>query len=326
MKYSFIEDTLTDLKGHFVDSGQNLHWPSVFVLPDWMEVWWQVFGSGSEKMVRTLRDGENVVGIAPLMVKDGRAMLIGDTDVCDYLDFIIAPGLEERFFYLLLEDLKKNDIRYLDLKDLRPESTVLTHLAGVAESRGYPVRISKEAVSLEIDLPAAWEGYLALLSGKQRHEVRRKIRRLSEQGVVEYSFISHPEEIPEALDIFFRMFVESRQDKATFLTEKMKSFFVLLAGAMAETGLLKLGLLKMEGIPLSAIMCFDYDGSLYLYNSGYDPAYTSLSAGVICKILAIKASIEQGKRKFDFLKGSELYKYHLGGKEVPLYRCQITTD
>ena len=73
-------------------------------------------------------------------------------------------------------------------------------------------------------------------------------------------------------------------------------------------------------------MCFDYNGSIYLYNSGYDPAYTSLSAGLICKILAIKASIEQGKKRFDFLKGSEFYKYHLGGKEVPLYRCQITIN
>lgn len=326
MKYSFIEDTLTDLKGYFLDSGQNLHWPSIFVLPDWMEVWWQVFGSGAEKMVRTLRDGEQVVGIAPLMVRDGRAMLIGDTDVCDYLDFIIGPGLEERFFFLLLEDLKKNGIRYLDLKDLRPDSAVLLHLAGVAESQGYSVKISQESVSIEIDLPAEWEGYLTLLSGKQRHEVRRKLRRLSEQGVVEYCFISHPEEISGAMDIFFRMFVESRQDKATFLTEQMKSFFISLACAMAETGLLKLGLLKMDGIPLSAIMCFDYNGTIYLYNSGYDPAYTPLSAGLICKILAIKAGIEQGKRKFDLLKGSELYKYHLGGKEVPLYRCQITID
>ena len=116
MSYTIIEDNLTSLKTYLADSQQNLHWPSVFVLPDWMQVWWQVFGSEAEMMVRTLRDGEKVVGIAPLMVKDGRASLIGDTDVCDYLDFIIAPGLEENFFHLLLDDLKKNDIRHLDLK------------------------------------------------------------------------------------------------------------------------------------------------------------------------------------------------------------------
>ncbi|MBI4763500.1 MAG: GNAT family N-acetyltransferase [Deltaproteobacteria bacterium] len=326
MPYSFSNDDLSGLKRHLNDPDQNLHWPSVFVLPDWMQAWWQVFGCETEMMVRTLRDGEKVVGIAPLMVKDGQASLIGDPEVCDYLDFIIVPGLEENFFHHLLDDLKKNDIGHLDLKHLRPESTVLTHLAGTAESRGYTVKISKEALSLEIDLPAGWEEYLASLSGKQRHEVRRKLRRLSERGEIEYCFISHPEEIPGAMDVFFRMFVESRQDKATFLTEKMKSFFISLACAMAETGLLKLGLLKMEERPLSEIMCFDYDGCIYLYNSGYDPDYTSLSAGLICKILAIKASIEQGKRRFDFLKGSELYKYQLGGQEVPLYHCQITLE
>lgn len=324
MNYSFRNDHLTDLKRYFRDPAQTLRWPSVFVLPDWMRVWWQVFGGEAEMMVRTLRDGETAAGIAPLMVKDGRASLIGDPEVCDYLDFIIVPGLEEEFFHHLLGDLKKNGIRSLDLKHLRPESTVLTHLAGAAENRGYPVNISKDALSLEIDLPAEWEEYLALLSGKQRHEVRRKLRRLSEQGTIEYCFISDPDEIPGAMDIFFRMFVESRQDKATFLTEKMKSFFNLLACALAETGLLKLGLLKLEGRPLSEIMCFDYEGSLYLYNSGYDPDCANLSAGLICKILAIKAGIDLGKKKFDFLKGSELYKYHLGGREVPLYRCQIT--
>jgi CelD/BcsL family acetyltransferase involved in cellulose biosynthesis len=70
-------------------------------------------------------------------------------------------------------------------------------------------------------------------------------------------------------------------------------------------------------------MCFEYNDCIYLYNSGYDPRYTSLSAGLLSKVLAIKDSIERGVKRFDFLKGAETYKYHLGGKEVPLYRCQI---
>ena len=72
------------------------------------------------------------------------------------------------------------------------------------------------------------------------------------------------------------------------------------------------------------IMCFDYNGIIYLYNSGYNPAYNYLSAGLLSKVLGIKDSIEKGRNKFDFLKGAEQYKYHLGGKEVPLYRCRIT--
>jgi CelD/BcsL family acetyltransferase involved in cellulose biosynthesis len=46
--------------------------------------------------------------------------------------------------------------------------------------------------------------------------------------------------------------------------------------------------------------------------------------GLLCKVLCIKESIQEGKKRFDFLKGAETYKYHLGGGEVPLYSCQIT--
>jgi CelD/BcsL family acetyltransferase involved in cellulose biosynthesis len=118
--------------------------------------------------------------------------------------------------------------------------------------------------------------------------------------------------------------VESRQDKAAFLTEQMKSYFNLLVNTMAGNGLLRLGVLELDSKPVAEIMCFDYNDCIYLYNSGYDPKYVSLSAGLLSKVFAIKDSIEKGKKRFDFLKGAETYKYHLGGKEVPLYRCRIS--
>ncbi len=324
MGFIVIEDNLTRLKTYRNDPGQNLNWSSVFVLPDWMEVWWQVFGSEADLLVRTMREGEKVIGIAPLMVKNGTAYLIGDTDVCDYQDFIITPGREGEFYHLILDDLKKNGITRLDLKHLRPDSTVLTSLKGIAEKCKYPVVSVQDALSLEIDLPLHWDEYLETLSSKQRHEVRRKLRRLFNEGQVEFHFISDKTVVHETMELFFRMFTESRKDKAAFLTKKMKLFFGLLADTMAQIGLLKIGGLLLNKEPVAEIMCFDYNRCLYLYNSGYDPNFTALSAGLACKLLAIKSSIEQGYKRFDFLKGPESYKYHLGGKEVPLYRCQIS--
>jgi CelD/BcsL family acetyltransferase involved in cellulose biosynthesis len=119
------------------------------------------------------------------------------------------------------------------------------------------------------------------------------------------------------------MFVTSRQDKADFMTEQMERFFRLLVTAMQDIGLLKLGALELDNRAVAEILCFDYNNCMYLYNSGYEPEYTSLSAGLLSKVLAIKDSIEKGMNKFDFLKGAEPYKYHLGGQEVPLFRCQI---
>jgi CelD/BcsL family acetyltransferase involved in cellulose biosynthesis len=324
MSYSVIKDSLEALQSYRADASQKLDWSSVFVLPEWMQVWWQAFGGGAEMRVRTVKDGENVIGIAPLMVRDNTALLIGDTDVCDYLDFVVTPGREQDFFTIVLEDLKKGGLKRLDLKHVRPDSRVLTDLAPLAGKLGYEVVSSGEDVSLEMELPPAWEKYLATLSTKQRHEVRRKLRRLSEEGGMAYRFVNEGAAVPGVMDTFFRMFVESRQDKADFMTEKMRSFFISLADAMTRIGLLKLGVLELDGRPLAEIMCFDYNGCIYLYNSGYDPRYTALSAGLLSKVLAIQHSIERGKKRFDFLKGKEVYKYHLGGREVPLLRCQIT--
>ena len=103
----------------------------------------------------------------------------------------------------------------------------------------------------------------------------------------------------------------------------MSSFFLSLAEAMAERHILRICVLEADAIPAAAIMCFDYKSRIYLYNNGYDRRFSSLSVGILSKVLSIKDSIQRGRRKYDFLKGSEAYKHRLGGKEVPLYRCQV---
>jgi CelD/BcsL family acetyltransferase involved in cellulose biosynthesis len=248
---------------------------------------------------------------------------LGATDVCDYQDFVIGPGKEKVFFSALLDGLKKQGIRSLDLAHVRPDSAVLNFLAPLAQEKGFSVETLREDVSFEMDLPATFDAYLESLTTKQRHEVRRKLRRLTEEGTIAYRFVDKEPELSVALESFFRMFVESRQDKAAFLTDKMRVFFKNLVTALANSGLLRLGVLELDNKPVAEILCFEYQDCMYLYNSGYDPQYVGLSAGLLSKVLAIKDSIDKGIKKFDFLKGPEPYKAHLGGKEVPLFRCRI---
>ncbi len=323
MTYTITEDKLPNLDVYWRDGRNKLHWPAVFLLPPWLEAWWQVFGAGAEPLIRTVRRDGDVTGIAPLRRKDDTALFIGDIDVCDYLDFIVTPGQEADFFKTLLDDLKGNGIRRLDLQLVRPDSVTMRNLVPLASERGYQVVTTPEDVNVEMDLVSTWDEYLESLSAKQRHEVRRKLRRLQEAGNVAYRQTGDVASVPGTMDKFFRMFMDSRRDKAAFLTSARESFFRRLAANMAAAGLLRLGVLELDGKPVAQIVCFDYNDCIYLYNSGYDPDYVSLSAGLLSKVLAIKDGIEKGRRKFDFLKGPEIYKYHLGGREVPLYRCLI---
>ncbi len=324
MSYTITQESFDSLASCWANPSHSLRWNSLFVLPVWLKVWWQEFGAGAELHLGAIRQEEEVIGVAPLLVREGKTSLIGSADVCDYLDFIVAPGRERDFFSVLLNDLREKGINQLDLSPLRPDSTVLTYLVSIAQNRGYEVLCHPEDVSLELDLPSTWDEYLGILTSKQRHEVKRKLRRLEEAGNVKYRIVEDTGATGEAMNTFLRMFAESRTDKAAFLTAQMESFFRSLADNMAEVGLLRLGILELDTQPTAMVMCVDYNDCMYLYNSGYNPQYNSLSVGLLCKVLCIKESIQEGKKRFDFLKGDETYKYHLGGGEVPLYSCQIT--
>jgi CelD/BcsL family acetyltransferase involved in cellulose biosynthesis len=182
------------------------------------------------------------------------------------------------------------------------------------------------AYSYEIKLPGTWEAYLKMLGGKQRHEIRRKLRRLNEAGHIEYRVIHRPDEISENMDIFFSMFKASRSDKSEFLTNQMISFFRMLAQRTARQGLLRMSFLDIDQVPTAGVMCFDYNNTIFLYNNGYDPRFGNLSVGFLSKVYSIKDSIERGKRRYDLLKGDEGYKKRLGSTPVPLYHLKIDLE
>jgi CelD/BcsL family acetyltransferase involved in cellulose biosynthesis len=313
-------DTLAALR----DSHPDLHWNSVFSLPSWMKVWWQQFGGDASPYLAAVRDEGRVVGIAPLKIDGDTATLVGSDNVCDYLDFITVAGYEAAFFNALLDDLGRQQVRRLNCGLLRPDAQALTSLAEVARKRGAAVEISQEDVSSEMDLPATFDDYLGTLNTKQRHEVRRKLRRLEEAGKTEYRLLNGESGLDGSLDTFMKLFaLARREEKADFMTAEMESFFRALAHAMAGSGLLRLGELRFDGQPAAMIMCFDYNDSVYLYNSAFDPQFDSLSVGLLSKVFCIRECIEQGKKRFEFLKGNEVYKQRLGGLEIPLRRCQI---
>jgi len=166
------------------------------------------------------------------------------------------------------------------------------------------------------------------LNKKQRHEVRRKLRKLENETVSNiFRVIGEVQsESESSLTRFTPQFIDlflENPEKADFLTDKMKNYFHGLIRSAAAAGLARFGLLEINEEPAAAVLFFSYDGRVYLYNSGYSSDYSDLSAGLLSKVLCIKDSIERGRRVFDFLKGPEIYKSRLGGVTIPIYKVTL---
>jgi CelD/BcsL family acetyltransferase involved in cellulose biosynthesis len=311
-----------EMKAIWRDPRSGLRWNCLFMLPVWIKAWWDVFGEGEP--LRLLVSGTNgaPLGIAPLKRQGQTASFLGSADVCDYQDVIVAPARETDFSKFLFDDLQDRGVTRLELNSVRPDAAAV-RLAAAAQNAGFAVQREAEDLSVIVTLPHSWEDYLYRLNGKQRHEIRRKLRRLREAGGVSYCVKESRTGIKEALPAFLHLFKTSRSDKAAFMTARMQRFFKALVESLSGENIIKLYFLELEGRPTAAAFCFEYESTTYLYNSGYDPRYRSLSVGLMSKTFSLNDSIQRGKRQFDLLKGGEPYKFRLGGNPMPLYRYRI---
>ena len=297
---------------------------TVFVTPWWQKTWWDNFGGSREPRILSVYDGDDLLGIAPLMSDGDSLTFLGDKDLSDYFDFVVPRDRVGRFFPALWEFLSVGDWTTLDLPSLPSGSPTLEHLPGLAKNAGMSVTVEEEETTPTAELPATWDEFLAGLRKKDRHELRRKIRRLDRENTHRQYVADDGEVLNGSMQDFFRLLRASREDKNEFLTPERETFFLDIARESVNRGQFVLSFLEVGGENVAACICFDYGGDYLLYNSGYDPSYSRLSVGLINKALSLQSAIEEGRKTFNFLKGNERYKYNLGGQDELVFRLTIS--
>ena len=202
MSLNVTVENLDWLEQYWQAHPTELVWEPLFVLPSWLRVWHRNFAPNEKPTIITVKRDGKVIGIAPLIVGNQTARIIGSPNVCDYEDIITAPGEEVAFSNALLDYSKRTGVTSLDLGVIRPDSKIMSSFVPAARNAGATVTLEPDEVTLEKDLPPAWEDYLESLDAKQRHELKRKLRRLEEYGKVSYRIIGQPADVPSFMDVF----------------------------------------------------------------------------------------------------------------------------
>lgn len=298
---------------------------SPFLHPAWHAVWSQSFPAAEgERFLLTVRDGAHLRFVVPLERRGAHLALAGDHQVCDYMDIIATPEADGAAWSRLLDELAALPWQELVLWGLPEDSPTRQIVPWLAAARGWSVEDALEAVCPRVALPNSWDDYLATLSKKDRHELRRKLRRFQEAGsTLRVATLTRPDAVRANLDDFIRLHTASRQDKREFMTPQMEAFFRAMAVALAAHGLVRLSFVELDGARVAGLLAFDAGDALLLYNSGYDPALAHASVGIVSKALLLREAIAEGKRWFDFLRGAEPYKYDLGGKDYEVHTLTV---
>jgi CelD/BcsL family acetyltransferase involved in cellulose biosynthesis len=291
----------------------------------WQREWLAVFGEGRRLELRTVTDDAGrLVAILPLVeIAPGRLMLAGGADVSDYLDLLARRGHEAEAWSALLEARAAERATW-ELHSVPGASPTVSALPGLAAAVGLAATAEVEERCPVLALPDTWDAFLAALPKKHRHELTRKLRRF-EREVPDGRIVweTTPAGLERRLDDFFALHRASREGKAKFMDARMERFFRAAIAALAAVGGARLALLERPGEPMAAFVTLEWDGTVGLYNSGFAPAHAALSPGLVLLAHVVRDALERGRRRFDFLRGEERYKYEFGPSPEPVHLVTI---
>jgi len=288
--------------------------PSVFLTPEWLAV----ARSHDPHEPLTLGAGDPAIGIIPVCRDAGDTIRFGGGDLSDEHDIVAAAGDEQRIAACFAEWLCAN-ARSVDLENVPGDTPTLDVVGDRLQRAGFRIERTRQVTSPRIQLPDDFEAYVQALGKKERHELRRKLRRLEGAGIAAFRFASDAER-PAVIERFCDLHRVSRGDKAAFMTQENERFFRAVADALAPIGRLKLGVVSFDGADVAVLWGFAYEKTLALYNAAYDPGLASLSIGIASHAWAIRAAIAEGFTTYDLLRGDEPYKYDLGAADHWLER------
>jgi CelD/BcsL family acetyltransferase involved in cellulose biosynthesis len=307
-----------------------------FLRYEYLTTWWQTLGGGEwehgDLYIICGRDEHGSLrGIAPFFLTDNlegesALMLVGSIEISDYLDFIVPPEDLAQFTSLVFEHLASVTAptwSVLDLYNLLEQSPTLGALKEASQVCGWQYSQERLQHSPYIPLPGNWETYLANIDKKQRHEIRRKIRRMEEAEVKSrWYIVQDGSGLDQEIDDFLRL-MGQEPAKQAFLTDVMRTQMRAAVQAAFQAGWLQLAFLEIEGEKAAGYLNFDYDNHIWLYNSGWDPRFNNYSPGWVLLGYLLQWANEHGRASFDFMRGDEEYKYRFGGIDRYVTRVRI---
>ena len=307
-----------------------------FLRYEYQHAWWEHRGGGewlhqnTRLVLITAREDEKLIGIAPLFISeyDGQSalLLIGSIEISDYLDMIVRMDDHARFITGLLDFLASSLADSwcgLDWYNLPDSSPTLAALKAESTQRGWTHHEEMYRPTPRIALKGDFDEYLGRVEKKQRHEIRRKMRRAEDSGRGVRWFISDMAN-PEAEIEAFLGLMEQDQGKAGFLHEPMRAQMRAIIRAAHENGWLWLAFLEADGQRIAAYLNFDYNNKLWGYNAGVNRDFMDLSPGWVLLSHVLQWCCENKRSEFDFMRGDEEYKYRFGAVNQYVMRAKLT--
>jgi CelD/BcsL family acetyltransferase involved in cellulose biosynthesis len=300
----------------------------IFLLWDWMYSWWDVFKNGTRELY--LLRGRNslgeTVGIAPfyLQKQTGLGNLRRNSvRFCssvetypDHLDIITTREYEYAFSEAVLNYLVQHEQEWdlMRLDGVHEDAMIKKYLASPrAKQNGVLMTSIPSARCPYLVMDHTFEDYLKSFSSKKRQTLLRKRKILMNREKAQWKTVGSDEEPEKHLQELFALHEERAKRKGiktNFVGERLYRFHCRTIHHLLKESKVILAFLNKGFPPLVSYYCFRHNGKYYYFQAGLSDEGEKKSAGTVLFSLIIERAFQEGCKEFDFLRGSEEYKFY----------------
>ena len=307
-----------------------------FATSTWLELWWRSYGEqrllvNDRFFVHTLRDETGTLrAIAPLMLTERpgtgplRARTLAffgaDKSITELRGMICAPEMEEPAVRSLLAHFKS----------CADEWDWFTWHGVGRGSEAYQVlntepnyHWTSETTDYVLPLAGSWQEFRGSRSRNIKESLRKCYNSLKRDGhEFRFRVVSKPAELPAALSHF--MALHALRAEASnlvphanvFAEHRARNLLSGIADRPSPALSLRVFQLEIAGQVVAARLGFVLGDELYLYFSGFEPAWGKYSVMTTTVAETLKWAIEQGLRKVNLSPGTDISKTRWGAAAI----------
>lgn len=321
-----------ELKNDWKDIFEKSGTKNIFVSWEWCSLWVKHCRENQELLVLIVKDGEEVIGIAPLMVSNGSFLIFGRSvvsflggDIADYMDFLILRNNKEVIRIIINFLIKLTNWGIIDFKRIPESSPNLTPIKECIAELRYPYGARISCINHIVRIKGGWDDYYRSVSKGLKQDIRTAHNKFKLLG--EISFETYNENtLDELLDVLFALHKKRHIYKigqSLFEREANRDFFYDLALAFTRLGWADISALKINNRIISAVFAFKYNGVFYYWVPAFDPEVIKYSPGKVHIHTLLKNCFEQNFKEFDFMRGDEEYKFKWANNTLNNYELKV---
>lgn len=309
---------------------------TLFLTWEWQYTWWMNLAEGRTLLLLTVRDGEKLIGLAPLSLRPAdyprmvpfRVLeLIGTGSVgSDYLSIIVRGGDEKRALAEMCRHLVSRKF-VLEMSNTERSSSIMIAAALQMQELGCRTARHTQNFSPYIDLSnCTWGSYIARKGSSSQSRYKKKIKRMHRDFSVSMNRTTTEEQRSSDLGTMIELHLKrwsGRGGSNAFGTAALCKFHDTFSRIALQNDWLRLYILRLNGQPAAAVYGFSYLGVFYYYQAGFDPQFSQYSVGLLSVGLTLELAIAEGATEYDMLRGEEEYKYIWANDERELVCLRI---